>query len=103
VPAVVAPGAGAVAGASTAAGPSTAPAIAPAPAANGSQIAIKVGFRLGTLRLPVPFMTWLIDSMQKRKTKVNENLHPDIDFRILTFDVIIIFEQVNRLDATVNE
>jgi hypothetical protein len=59
--------------------------------------------RLGTLRLPVPFTRWLIDSMSERKTKVNENFYSDIDFRILTFDVIIIFEQVNRRNATVNE
>ena len=59
-PTVVAAGAVAAAGVSAAAGPSTAPAIAPVPTANGSQIAIKVGFRLGTLSLPVPFTDGLL-------------------------------------------
>jgi hypothetical protein len=88
---------------SAAAGPSTAPAMAPVPTANGSQIAIKVGFRLGTLRLPVPFTRWFIVGWLGTKTKENENISPGIVFRILAFYVIIIFEQVNRRSLAVNE
>ncbi len=64
-------------------------------AANGRQIAINVGLRLGTFRLPAPFKRSFI-GLSLRKMKASESTNPGIYFRILTFDVIIIFEQVNR-------
>jgi len=60
--------AGAVAAPSAAPEPSTAHAIPPLAAANGRQIAIKVGFRLGTLHLPYHFemaMTYRLNSKRK--------------------------------------
>jgi hypothetical protein len=44
---------------------------------------------------------WLIAG--NKKTKANESFLPGNYFRILAFDVIVIFEQVNRRDTTVDE
>jgi hypothetical protein len=93
-----------VGAASVPAGPSTAPASAPVPAANGSQIAIKVGFRLGTLRLPVPFKDGLLTRCKERKTKVNERRHPILTFVFLHFMLLIFSNKsIGREQPSVNK
>src|SRR6202167_2778753 len=77
------------AGVSAAADPSTSAAIAPVPAANGSQIAIKVGFRLGTLRLPVPLTRWFFDTSMELQTKENETFVPALTFVFLRLMLLL--------------
>jgi hypothetical protein len=84
-------------------------AIASVPSVNGNHIAINAGFKLGTYRLPAPFrMAYFMgrraSHRQNDQARTTENeskgktIAP-IYFRILAFDVIVIFEIVKRHPA----